>query len=157
MPRRIQLACGKKILVDDEDYPRVLQHGWGYTRKHGHISGTIGNKTTLLHYFILGRQPCEGQKVIHINFDLLDFRRKNLAIVSHNLACQRQPPKKWGSSRYKGVTWHKKGRKWTAALTIDAKPLHLGCYDTEEEAATAYDKAAREHYGPYARLNFPDP
>ena len=155
MAARIKLACGKYILIDLVDYHRVRQHGWGFS-KNGHITGTIGNKRVLLHHFLIGRKPPKGYKVIHVNYDLFDFRRANLVWVPHRVACQRQPLKEGAKSRYKGVTRHTKVDKWIASLTDGPKRIYLGYYDTEEEAATAYDKAAREHYGPYVRLNFPE-
>ncbi len=94
--------------------------------------------------------------MIHINYDLFDFRLENLTIVSHAVACQRQPHKEGTKSRYKGVTLHPQVPKWMAALTNGPKRIHLGLFDDEKDAALAYDKAAREYYGIYARLNFPD-
>jgi hypothetical protein len=110
----------------------------------------------LLHHFVLGRKPPKDYKVIHINYDLFDFRLENLTIVSHAVACQRQPHKEGTKSRYKGVTLHPQVPKWMAALTNGPKRIHLGLFDDEKDAALAYDKAAREYYGIYARLNFPD-
>lgn len=155
VPVRIKLACGKKILIDLADYRRVRQHGWAISR-NGHITGTIGNKRILLHHFIMGQKPPKGRKVIHVNYDPLDFTRNNLVWVPHNIACQRQPLKEDAKSRYKGVTHHTKANKWIASLTDGPRRIYLGYYDTEEEAAAAYDKAAWTHYGPYVRLNFPD-
>lgn len=61
------------------------------------------------------------------------------------------------SSRYVGVHWHKENKKWVAQIRPkDRKICHLGYFDTEEEAARAYDRKARELYGDKARLNFPD-
>jgi len=63
-------------------------------------------------------------------------------------------------SGYIGVRWRERGKKWNAAIgkKIDGvyKSVHLGGYDTAEEAAAAYDDAARKIHGPAARLNFPD-
>jgi hypothetical protein len=59
------------------------------------------------------------------------------------------------SSKYRGVTWHKSGNKWTAQITYDGKNHHLGYFEDEEEAAKAYDRAASAHKGEKAKLNFP--
>lgn len=48
------------------------------------------------------------------------------------------------------------GRYWSAYITVDRKRTHLGYFPTPEAAALAYDAAAREHFGPFARTNFPD-
>lgn len=45
--------------------------------------------------------------------------------------------------------------RWTARLCHNGARIHLGYYADESEAARAYDRAAREYHGEYARLNFP--
>jgi hypothetical protein len=59
------------------------------------------------------------------------------------------------SSKYRGVNWKKSNSKWVAVIRNDGKQHHLGCFDDEEEAARAYDRAARTHHGEKAQLNFP--
>ena len=60
------------------------------------------------------------------------------------------------SSKYKGVSWNKARKKWEVQFKNNYKSVYLGAYTSEEEAARAYDKAVREHFGDYARLNFPE-
>lgn len=55
--------------------------------------------------------------------------------------------------RWKGCYKDKTRSRWFASLTVDSKSFYLGSYDTEVEAAAAYNTAAREWYGKYASLN----
>ena len=57
-------------------------------------------------------------------------------------------------SIYKGVNSTPAG-KWKSTIAISHKSEHLGTYESEIEAARAYDKAAKEYFGEYAKLNFP--
>lgn len=57
------------------------------------------------------------------------------------------------SSKYKGVSWVKNINKWMARITLNGKTKCLGCFETEEEAALAYNKAASEIFGEHAYLN----
>jgi hypothetical protein len=58
-------------------------------------------------------------------------------------------------SKYRGVSWYKSRKKWQARIQYDGKQRHIGHFEDEEQAARAYDKAARAHKGEKARLNFP--
>jgi hypothetical protein len=60
------------------------------------------------------------------------------------------------SSRFKGVSHRKDRDIWSAGIGISGEHKSLGCYDDEVEAARAYDRAAVEYFGEFARLNFPD-
>lgn len=57
------------------------------------------------------------------------------------------------SSKYKGVCWHKRQKKWLANITINSKRIYLGSFDTELAAAKQYNQAALEYFGEFARLN----
>lgn len=64
--------------------------------------------------------------------------------------------KKACHSKYKGVSLSPSKKKpWKAYIVINRKNIHLGYFETEVEAAKAYDRAAHEIVGEYAYLNFP--
>lgn len=61
-----------------------------------------------------------------------------------------------GSSRYKGVNWHKNIKKWQAQIRVNNKSIYLGCFTDEQEAAAAYNTAAVKYFGEFARVNVID-
>ena len=95
-----------------------------------------------------GRWPVAD--VDHINRNRSDNRACNLREASRSQNAYNQAAR-GGSSSYKGVVWHRRGRKWMAQIG----EKYLGLYSCEIEAAKAYDNAASKHGGVYARLNFP--
>jgi AP2 domain len=90
----------------------------------------------------------------HIDGNGLNNQRSNLrpATASQNCINRRT----WGRSAYRGVSWFKLYSKWNAAISYQRKSRNLGYFASEEDAARAYDAAARELHGAFARLNFPD-
>lgn len=97
-----------------------------------------------------------GQYVDHVNGNKLDNRRENLRMCSNsqNMANRRAP--RVNRSGFKGVHFFKRDGTWRAAITQDYKTKHIGYYATPEEAARAYDIKARELFGEFAQLNFPE-
>jgi hypothetical protein len=154
-------AAGRVALVDDDDYPLVSEHRWSVREKLRDGRPSVGpyaitnmrrdgkQATVFMHHLIMGTKG-----VAHLNRQGLDNRRANLQAGAD--MSQRRGPNRGHSSRYKGVTWHVCGQ-WAARITLDGKRRHLGLFGAEEEAALAYDAAARAALGDLARLNFPDP
>lgn len=63
--------------------------------------------------------------------------------------------KHFGTSGYKGVGWSKQRQKWMAKITVSRRQIHIGFYESKEEAAAAYARAARTHFGEFARDDAP--
>ena len=103
---------------------------------------------------ILGRELERNEIIDHVNGNGLDNRRENLRIStnSQNLANRRKNCN--NTSGFKGV--QPKRKKYSACVGFQGKKIRLGVYDTPEEAARAYDEKAKELFGEYANLNFPD-
>ncbi len=146
----IPLKNGKYFRIDKADLDAVSRYYWHGTNT---IRGANGrNDSIALHSLLLGHVP-STHRVVHVNGDRYDYRRANLMIVPRVLH-QGMSRKIAGAkhSRYKGV-------KRRNATTWHARFLgkHIGAFPTEEEAARAYDDAARKRYGALAALNFPLP
>lgn len=167
MAKYIKLPCGRRTLVDNEDYERLKGYFWAskrtdqdrtrYVMAHiYHGKGCNPKVTTiLLHRMVLNLKPFkeDSMYVDHINHNGLDNRKENLRLVtcSQNGA-NRQPNKKKGTSKYKGVGWHPHG-KWVARIRNKGRLQHLGYFEDEIEAAKAYNRAAQEIFGEYALIN----
>ena len=140
-------------LVEASDYARVAKHVWrrssdGYAVRSETSNGT--KRTVYLHRVVAGTPP--GWVTDHINGDRLDNRRANLrtATPAQNAANSRDRPRRSG---LRGVYWHGQARRWVSQISVNGRLRHLGLFDDPEDAARAYDVAARDAWGPYARTN----
>lgn len=141
------------VLVDDADYELLKQFNW-CVDKQGSVSGLVSKtprKRMLLHRYIL--QAPEHLEVDHIDGDRLNNQRSNLRLATSSQNKANRGPRKDCKSGYKGVSLHKKLRKWTARVKTPATYKHIGVFNTKEDAARAYNKAAIEVFGPFAWLN----
>lgn len=92
----------------------------------------------------------------HINGDRGDNRISNLREATRSQNMANTNSRKGSTSRFLGVSWSTGNKKWVVHLRTGGVTVHLGYFRDEVEAALAYDKAALEKCGDYARLNFPD-
>jgi len=144
----IPLTTGGVALVDEDDYERVIQYKW-YMTPNGYVKSTSHLDYRFLHHFVLHTTD----EIDHINRNRADCCKENLRVAtrSQNLG---NSVAKGGVSQYKGVYWHRNNRKWIANITINYKCKYIGSFENEEDAARAYDEAAREAFGEFARTNF---
>ena len=151
MTKEIQLTKGMVALIDDEDFEKVNQYKWYAMKGKRTYYATSARPcpTVLLHRFIMNTPL--GMEIDHKDGDGLNCQKYNLRICTQSQNAQGKKKRITSQNPYKGIQRRVSGN-WQAF--IGDKPL--GTYPTAEAAARAYDKAAREIWGEFARLNFPD-
>lgn len=126
--------------------------------RHTYAVRTEDKKAVFLHCVImeriLGRSLEKHELVDHRNGDQLRNTRDNLRLANTIQNGQNRKLNKNSTSGYKGVSLDSRREKWCAAIRVNRKNIHLGYFDTPEQAARAYDAAALENFGEYARPNF---
>jgi len=150
-------------LVDNYDYDKLSEHIWRvnnagyasrritahelkYDKEHPH-------KKILMHREIKG---FPSKPVDHINRNKLDNRKSNLRVCSNRVNCFNTPTRVC-TSMFRGVFYAKGGKlknRWTAQINIsENKRKHLGFFETEIEAAEAYNNMAINLLGKNANIN----
>jgi hypothetical protein len=153
MAREIKLTQGKVALVDDEDYELVSKYKWHAHRTwSGHWYAKTNSGALTMHRLIM--RPQVDEEIDHIDGNGLNNQRANLRVCQswQNKGNSEKSPGK--SSKYKGVCWDKSRNKWIVHIHRENKQFFLGRFDDEREAAQAYDRAAKEHFGEFARTNY---
>jgi len=158
--KQIPLTKGKVALVDDQDYEKLTRHRWKAKparkgRPGWYAARNVWNgekwATIFMHQEIMGL----GSRWDHQDGDGLNNQRHNLrpATQVQNLR-NRAKAQHQCTSRFKGVEWEPSSKRWRARIGINGRRKSLGRHLTQEAAARAYDSAAIEIFGEFARTNF---
>jgi hypothetical protein len=155
-------------LVDDDDAWTVMAHRWRARQAERNLSPYVimtGSKKngggTLLHNFLMGNPP-SGHYWDHIDRDGLNNQRSNLRLATESQNQANRGRQKNNTSGYKGVSWHKRVRRYYARVGRGQEEkgnYQLGIYSDPVQAARVYNVAASLIYGPFAVINplAPDP
>lgn len=141
------------VVVDPEDEYLLAEHSWrvyGFGDGLFYVTTSVDGRTVYLHRLIMGEPPND---VDHRNGDGLDNRRCNLRSTTHALNLANQRPQVGRSSRFKGVSWYRSRARWESYIKVDGKKRRIGYFADEIDAARAYNEAALEAWGEFARLN----
>ena len=148
-----ELRCGDHcILLDVCDVDMVSEFQWSIGT-HGYATSGCGEKQILLHRMVAGAK--DGEMVDHINRNKMDNRRSNLRICSFRQNIMNREKLVSGNNPYKGVCRLSDGC-WQAQIRCNNRAVYLGRFHDVCDAAKAYDAAARELFGEFAYLNFPN-
>lgn len=149
----IHLSNGGFTIVDPDRLEELTARRWSQWGGYVVSGQRVGKKTTPLALHRVVMRAVKDQSVDHRYRDKLDNRESSLrfATKSQNAANAKKRNGDIAASRYKGV--HRSRKAWTARIAVDGKRLYLGRFQSEHEAARAYNTAAVTHFGEFARIN----
>jgi hypothetical protein len=147
--KKIPLTRGKVALVDDADYERISKFRWCAVKAsrtfyaQRKVGGRANPTTIFMHHAVMGTKRLWD----HRNRNGLDNRRCNLRRAKWWQNCHN----KLGAAGCKGV--YRKRSRWRAEIRVNRQRHYLGTFNTQPEAALAYNQAARRLVGSFAVMN----
>ena len=150
--KEIPLSNSRSVAtVSNADFKRLSRHTWRVCLRNGirYAEAKVDGIQIGMHRLV---KPGHSM-VDHWDRNGLNNTRGNLRPCSRsqNQANSKKPV--GGTSRYKGVSWKTSVGKWYAAIQVMKKSIHLGVFDDERKAALAYNRAAIQTWGRFARIN----
>jgi len=162
--KEILLTQGKVAKVDDEDFEYLNQWKWQavnskgswYASRNKRIGLRIFDKHIVIQMHREIMKTPDDMETDHRDNDGLNNQRHNLRNCIHIQNGKNRKKNKNNTSGYKGVSWDKRDNKWRANIKVSYRTISLGFFLTPEQAAHAYDEAAKKYHGKFANLNFPE-
>lgn len=156
----IPLTQGQETIVDtiDADLATLKWYArWQSSRYYaGRNDPKNPGRSLFLHRIVLSRvirrSLTQSEYCDHIDGNSLNNVRSNLRLATKAQNNRNMKKPSHNTSGYKGVSWRKNAGRWRAYIFINNKQIHLGYFDTPEEAHAAYCEAAKELHGEFARF-----
>jgi hypothetical protein len=137
-----------KCLIDKDNQEVVSNHQW-HIESGQYAACSEENKRILMHRLIMGLP--DQLEVDHINGNRLDNRKENLRLVTPKQQAMNRTADSGSTSDRVGVSWKKGRDKWHAQISVNQKKIHIGYYETEQDAIEARKEEEQKHFGEYAR------
>jgi hypothetical protein len=160
--RLIPLTQGQNAIVDAEDFDRLNQWNWHaqwsncsktfYAGRNSYPDGPKGKCVYVrMHAEVLGIKS----EIDHRDGNGFNNRKENLRPCTRKQNTWNGTKKSTNRSGFKGVSKDRRSPngRWRARIMVSGVEIQLGLFDTPEEAAHAYNDAARRHFGDFAQVN----
>jgi hypothetical protein len=149
---KIPLTRGKFAMIDLFDALDLSRYKWyaDFIGRCWYAVRTEKRRKIYMHRQILGFPAC---RVDHQDRNTLNNRRNNLRHSTPSQNCANAGKKNY-TSEFHGVGWDKSRNKWRAQIKVMYKNHFLGRFDSEIQAAKAYDSAARKYFKEFSNPNF---
>jgi hypothetical protein len=140
-----------EAIIDAKDLPLVVSYHWTF---YGGYAQCRKENLYLHHLILHGSTLLSGVECDHINNNKLDNRRCNLRYCNHaQNMMNRVLLEKKNKSGYRGVSWCPVKKKWRVVISYNRQYKHIGYYKNKEFAAKAYNEAAIQYFGKFAKFN----
>ena len=140
---------GEEFYFDLEDYDKIKDYCWRIDNKDHYVVTTFKGKILCFHRIIMNIND-SSLDVDHINHVKHNNRKSNLRIVKRNQNASNKTP---SNNRVPGVMFRKTKNKWIARITKNYKNIHLGSFNSFEEAVRARKEAEEVYFGEYSYDN----
>ena len=166
--RFLPLSRGLITIVNSKHYDDLIRWGWYalkirgrfYAARKARLDEGKKHEVILMHRYLLGLKFGDNREGDHIDLNSLnnlqtdDPDTTNIRIATDLQNRYNTPKRRTNSSGFKGVRFDKKAsakNPWTARITVDGKEMHLVNHATPELANRAYEAAAKQYFGKFAR------
>jgi hypothetical protein len=127
----------------------VFQKTWKKADGSGYKTETIYLHKLIAEKFLPDYRSSAKNLVGAKNGDKLDCRSENIVWRSRAIASRQR--KTSNDIGYTGV--YRENNRYRAVISANRKSIHLGMFDTAEEAAEAYNRKSRELFGEDGKVN----
>jgi hypothetical protein len=145
---------GYLVWREDRNNNKVKGLRAGCLNGKGYFKVRVNGKKHYVHRLIyLWHTGLLPELVDHVNGTSHDNRIENLRAATRSQNKRNSVKHKSLTSRWKGVCWITRNKKWQATIRKNGKYIYIGLFASEIDAALAYNKAATELFGEFANLN----